>query len=368
MKHFCFLTGLYSRQDPLMIERQGYSLVKAGYKVTYICCDNYPNETKNGIQIISTGFVPKNRLKRFFMTKKVLLKKAIDVDADIYQISDPELISLVRPLQKKGKRVVFNLREYYPSLILQKEYIPSYVRSIVAGYYSRVMSSFLPQYDAVFTVTPQMVELLTNRHHTLKSYLLTNYPLIDHCFSLSKEDYVNRPNVLLYEGSIYAVSRQERVFDALSELENVHYVLAGKIEPGYEAIMRHKYWSEITFIDGFSKEQLELLFSKSTISNILRDFGDMDGSLGVIKLFESMAAALPVLLTDVPIYRKLVEKYHCGICVNPNDSKSIKNAIEYLITNKEEAYQMGQNGRKAVLEEYNWEKQAKTYLKVLNQL
>ena len=46
MKHFCFVTGLYKRTDPLIFARQGKSLVDAGFKVTYIVCDLEKDEIK----------------------------------------------------------------------------------------------------------------------------------------------------------------------------------------------------------------------------------------------------------------------------------------------------------------------------------
>ena len=94
MIHYCFLTGLYSRYDVLMYERQGKSLVEAGFNVTYIVCDDKPDEVSEGINIISTRYVPQSRLDRFLNTKKILLKYALKVDADVYQISDPEMIFL----------------------------------------------------------------------------------------------------------------------------------------------------------------------------------------------------------------------------------------------------------------------------------
>ena len=75
-----------------------------------------------------------------------------------------------------------------------------------------------------------------------------------------------------------------------------------------------------------------------------------------------------MLLSDVKCYREIVEKYNCGICVDPHNSQKIKEAIQYLVENKEMAYQMGQNGRRAVLEEYNWESQAKLYIEVLTNI
>lgn len=128
---------------------------------------------------------------------------------------------------------------------------------------------------------------------------------------------------------------------------------------------------DVDFAGPFKKEEISTVFSKMTISNTLRDFsrtGSPNGSFGVLKIFESMEAGLPVLLSDVKCYREIVEKYNCGICVDPHNSQQIKEAIQYLVENKEMAYQMGQNGRRAVLEEYNWESQAKLYIEVLTNI
>lgn len=93
-----------------------------------------------------------------------------------------------------------------------------------------------------------------------------------------------------------------------------------------------------------------------------------EGSYSIIKIFETMEAAVPVILSKVPLYEKMVEKYHCGICVNPRNPQEIKEAIEYLLTHKREAYEMGQNGRRAVLEEFSWDSQWNNYIKVIEEL
>ncbi len=368
MKHFCFLTGVYSRRDPLMVERQGWSLVKVGFKVSYVVCDDNPDEEYDGIFIVSTGFKSRGRIQRFMYSKKFLYRKAIEIDADIYQISDPELISLGRKLKNKGKHVIFNIREYYPDLILKKQYMPKLIRIVMSKYYAWSMNRYLNDYEAVFTITTELVDLLKVKHGIKRVYLLPNYPIPDFSYHLDKEDYLRRSNTLFYEGSIYAVSRQENVFDALSQIDELNYLLVGKIEQGYENIKEHPYWKKVHFQDGFQKEELKGFFAIATISNTLRDFGKLDGSLGVIKLFESMEAALPVLVSDVPLYRKLIDKYDCGICVDPNNENAIKSALVFLVENKERAYQMGQNGRKAVLEEFNWPKQAVGYLNIINKI
>lgn len=365
MAHICYLTGLYSRRDSLMFYRQGAGMVSAGHKVSMIVCDDKENEVINGIHIYSTQFKPKNRLERFIKTKNIVLKLADKIDADIYQISDPEHISMVSHFKKKGKSVIFNMREYYPNMLMSKSYIPISLRKMVSNLYKKMMRRYFPKYGAIFTVTPSITNILKEEFGLRNVYTLSNFPIPNENYSLSKEDYMSRKDVAIYVGTVYTASRQNIFLDALQQNPQVHYLIAGRFYEGYDKIQNHPLWGKVEFINGFKREEMASFFARATFSNTLRDFGGRDGSLGVIKIFESMEAALPVIFSDVPSYRNIVEKYHCGVCANPNDVESVEKAIRYLVENKEEAYEMGQNGRRAVLEEYNWWTQFKIYQEVI---
>ncbi len=372
MKHMCYLTSCYSRYDVLIFERQGRSLAKAGFKVTYIVCDLEPNETIDGVNIVSIGYMPDNRLKRMFWTKHLLLQKAIEIDADIYQISEPESISLGVKLKKNGKKVVFNLRENYPAIIIGKPYLPVFSQPVISKLLEIYMKREIIKYDVVFSVTTDLTDVLENKWKVRNSYLLANYPIVNNDFNLSLEEYNKRENTLCYIGTVYKISLQEHLFKALENLPNVKYIIAGVIDENYDSVIKNlPYWTKVKFINSFKKAELPSIFAQSTISNVLRDFsktGTPNGSLGVIKMFESMEAALPIICSDVTINRLIVEKYNCGICVNPNNANEIETAIRYLAENRELAYKMGQNGRKAVIDEFNWENQSKKYIEVLNKL
>ncbi|MEW6608434.1 MAG: glycosyltransferase [bacterium] len=73
------------------------------------------------------------------------------------------------------------------------------------------------------------------------------------------------------------------------------------------------------------------------------------------KLFEYLSCGLPVIASNFPLWKEIVEGNNCGICVNPLNPRDIAQAIEYLMEHPDEAKQMGENGRKAVEERYNWE-------------
>lgn len=371
MKHICFLTGLYSRRDSLIFGRQGKSLASSGYKVTIVVCDLDSDEMINGVEIVSCHYKPKSRIDRMLSTKTYLYDKALNINADIYQISEPELLSLGIKLLRKGYKVVFNLREFYPAIIQDKAYLPRVVRCSIAWLLEKYMQSALRQYHAVFTVTDDIDKYLED-WGVSNHYVVANFPVISSGFFLSEEDYLSRKDVVGYIGTVYWISCQQEVFRALEQLPGVNYRIAGVIEEGYKKVLATlPYWKHVEFTGRFKKEEIDTIFSSITISNTLRDFNRMgtpNGSLGVLKIFESMEAGLPILLSDVKLYREIVAKYNCGICVDPHNPKQIKDTIQYLIENKKIAYQMGQNGRRAVLEEYNWESQFNIYKKVLEEI
>lgn len=78
-----------------------------------------------------------------------------------------------------------------------------------------------------------------------------------------------------------------------------------------------------------------------------------------IVLLEAMACALPVIATDIVGTKNDIQKYNSGIIVKPKDSQLLAKAIVELLNNKQKAKQMGDNGRKLVEENYDWDKIAK---------
>ena len=81
-----------------------------------------------------------------------------------------------------------------------------------------------------------------------------------------------------------------------------------------------------------------------------------------VKLFEYMGAAIPVIASDFPVWRNVIESAECGLLVNPLDPASISAAIEYLCTHPEEAAEMGRRGRAAVEDRFNWGKEERRLL------
>ena len=67
-----------------------------------------------------------------------------------------------------------------------------------------------------------------------------------------------------------------------------------------------------------------------------------------------MSAGVPVIGSNFPLWKQIIEGNQCGLCVDPLDPQAIAQAIDYLVSHPAEAEQMGRNGQKAVHEKYNW--------------
>lgn len=372
MKHICFITSAFSRQDSLIVIRQGRTLVEAGYKVSYLLCDGLPPETKYGMEMMSVCDrqpSTKERAKNDPTAIKKFLKEK-NYTADIFQISELILMPLGLWLKKKGFKVVFNLREYYPeyyALRFRNRLLYKMARIVLEKYFRYAMK----RYDGLFNCMPEMTDYIRNVMPCRYFEDVANYPVVNKDFTLNYEDYCKREDIISYFGSIYDISCQEEFLDAIESIPGVKYLLAGVFyNDGYKKkVMSKPGWRKVTFKNGFKREELPGIINCSVMGNVMKDFNKTEtpqGSYSIIKIFESMEAAIPVILAKVPLYENMVERYHCGICCDPHNVEEIRNAVQYLLGHKNEAYEMGQNGRRAVIEEFSWEQESVRYMKVIN--
>ncbi len=121
----------------------------------------------------------------------------------------------------------------------------------------------------------------------------------------------------------------------------------------YQAVRQHLH------VYGYTNQPTALPHAQGAVAGLalLKPVGDYPESY-TTKLFEYMALGLPVITANFPLYRDVVERHRCGFCVDPYDATAVATALMYLIAHPEEARQMGERGRRAVVEHYNWATEA----------
>jgi len=86
------------------------------------------------------------------------------------------------------------------------------------------------------------------------------------------------------------------------------------------------------------------------------------------KMFEYMSAGLPVIASNFPVYRKIVESADCGLLVDPLNPAAIADAMLWIMRNPSRAAEMGRNGQRAVADKYNWEHEAESLIATYEEL
>ena len=73
-----------------------------------------------------------------------------------------------------------------------------------------------------------------------------------------------------------------------------------------------------------------------------------------VKMFEYMAAGVPIVASDFPLWKEIIGEAGCGLLADPRDPAQIADAIQTLLSDPVAARAMGQRGREAVVERFNW--------------
>jgi glycosyltransferase involved in cell wall biosynthesis len=81
-----------------------------------------------------------------------------------------------------------------------------------------------------------------------------------------------------------------------------------------------------------------------------------------------MSRGLPVVVSNFPNLKRIVESANCGLCVDARDAKQTADTISELLDNPRLLRNLGENGRTAVLREYNWEHESRTLLRIYREI
>ncbi len=72
-----------------------------------------------------------------------------------------------------------------------------------------------------------------------------------------------------------------------------------------------------------------------------------------VALLEAMAAGCPIITTDIPENRELIQNDTHGILVPPKNPEALADAIEFALKNPEKMRQLGDNARQRAQETFN---------------
>ncbi len=336
-----------------------HSLKNKGHNVKLYGFDWFTPDFKT----ISTGEISlkklnKGRFSVFFYLRFTisLFVSLVKTKADIYFASDFYTMPVCVFIAKlKQKKVFYDSREIYTELpaLTGRPWLKKAFK-IIEGF-------FINKTDEIFTTGEMDSEYIEKLFDTKKTFTLRNLPLYRKKFI--PVDFIGGYNlsagskIMLYQGIIVTGRGIDTYFKALLKDTSLVLVIlgGGEHKDYYEKKADElKIRERVIFAGKISQNELANYTSGafaglSVIDNIsINNYYALPN-----KLFEYIMAELPVIVSDLPQMKKVVEQYKVGAVIKDNDADEL---IEVLNTWKnEEIYKKLKENCKIASGELNWE-------------
>ena len=363
----CVLSTVHASQDIRVYYKETRTLVRAGYAVTLII-QNDRDEVRDGVKIVA---LPKatNRIQRMVLSSLTVFQRALREQADIYHFHDPELIPagiLLKVLTRK--RVIYDVHEDLAKDIMSKDWIPRQLRKPISWATRKLERLGSRFFDAIVAATDDIANNFKNHR---RSVAIRNYPALNFPDLPPRKD--DERFTMIYVGLLSperGITEIVRALEYLEAPESVRLILCGEFSPpSYEKSLRSLAVSDrVEFVGWVNPMEARQKMGQVDVGLVCYHPEENHMKAMPNKLFEYMIAGVAVLSSDFPLWKEIVEGNRCGMTVNPLNPRDIAAALSYLRSNPGLRLEMGINGKKSVLEKYNWDNEAKKLLNLYQDL
>lgn len=348
------------------VEKEAGSLIRAGYRITVVA-EGRPGlpgqEERDGYAVVRVprgpARLPGLRRREY---RARLMDAVIGTDPDILHAHDSDALdAIVRVADRLGLPFVYDAHELWLGQE-NRGRSPLYHALFRASYWW-LQRRAVPQAAAVLTVSQPIAERLAETYRVPVT-LVPNYPVDEGAVEpreirglLEKPIPATAP-IVLYLGNIQVGRGLEELVSALPDCPGVVLVCLGTataprtlIELASGLGVRDR----VRFVHPVPAAEVVAYAASATIGVTLTAPISENNRLALPnKLFQCMAAGIPVVANDVSHIRAIVGGSGAGLCVDPTDPKAIGNAIRRLVADPAAAAEMGHRGAAAVRDRYNW--------------
>jgi glycosyltransferase involved in cell wall biosynthesis len=365
------------------VEKEARALLEAGYRVTVVA-DAAPGlpgrESRDGVRVLRVA-QPLRKIPgiRFLATTAARILTLLRTDADVYHAHDTNALEAVGVAALR-RRVpyVYDSHELWLGRSNRGRRRLYFALSNV--YYAVVEHLFVPRASAHITVSPPIARWLEERYRLERVELVGNFP--------ERTEAPTEPRtvrdlpggdrippgapIVLYLGGLLEGRGLEPLIAALVSLPTAHLVTlgSGALRPVLEALAsRLGLDDRVHLLDPVSSDDVVAYSMSATVGVSANGLTCLSYELSLPnKLFQYMAAGIPVVAADYPQFREVVIDHGAGLLADTTDPDSLAQAIGEILEDPGRAAEMGRRGRAAVLESYHWERAADTLRAIYRRL
>lgn len=353
------------------VQKEVNSLKKAGYKIFVFALHekDYLEEEPGNPHIrrfkLKTRPWPKKKVFQAFKYLELIyraLKEAKKVKPQIVHAHDLNALPIGVLISLRYRTpLIYDAHEFETERVRFKRQLLKKVLRLIEGV-------LIKKAFRTITVSPP-IALAYEKMYKVKPELILNCPYyhepnFDKKFREETGLPINK-KIFIYQGGLDAERGVEILLEVFKELkeESVALLLMG-------------YGVLEDLVKQESKNNPETIYFKGVVppSELVKytssaDFGlSLHESVSLTrhyslpnKLFQYLMAGLPVIVSNIPEQKRVVEEFDCGLVVDPNNKEEIKAAIMKLATSDTTYYR--QQALKAA-KVYNWENEEKKLLKI----
>lgn len=351
MLEIVHLAAAPARDDSRIVDKQCRALSARGHRVTLVVADGRGDEWRDGVRIIDAGAAGAGPGALLAATRRLYLR-ALALRPDVVQLHHPALLPAGLRLRRHGCKVVYDLGAAAPHG--DGAGADGAARRALAALWGRLERQACRRLDGVIAASPSARDAFLPINRATVS--VGDFPLAD--AGGTGLAWADRPVRVCHEGALSVLRGIVELVRACELLQSqVRLSLAGDFAEAALAarMLARPGWRRIDALGRLGRPGIGALRASSRAGLITPHANPAMLGAPPALLFDYMAAGIPVIASDFPLWRGVVDAHACGLCVDPRDPPAIAAAIDYLASHPDIARRMGENGRRAVRARYNWQ-------------
>lgn len=227
--------------------------------------------------------------------------------------------------------------------------------------------SILPKLKYVITVCDPIKDYFKERYN-VNALVVRNIPLKNN--TSKAKHYPLKDKYLVWQGAANKDRGLEELVLAMQYIQCKLYILGrGDVLPNIKQIIKAKHLEEKVFLLGRLPFDKMMSYSKNATLGISIDKPTNKNYAISLpnKIFEYINSATPVLSSELPEIKKIIDNYHTGVFLQSYQPQDLASQINALLLNNTLLEQLSYNCLKAQ-EELSWQKEQEKIVSIITPL